>query len=135
MKKGFRFYAVLGLFGVLVLAGCGAGSEVAPPAAVAVDSAEAQHLLGRWEVNQGRFGHKIFGFMEDGRLLIEDVAGGETIEMTYQFVGENTLVISGYDEFNGSATVNFYENKLDFTINFDGTIFGELYSFTRVEES
>ena len=102
---------------------------------LAIDSPEVQYLVGKWIVNQGRFGHKIFDFQADGRLLIEDVDTEQTFKMSYAFVGENSIVISGYEEFDGAATLNFYENKLDFTINFEGSIYGELYSFTRVDES
>lgn len=90
--------------------------------------------MGRWEVNDGRFGHKIFDFQADGRLLLEDVDSGETTEMRYTFVGDNSLVLSGNEQFNGSATAKFYEDKMDLTVNFEGTIFGELYVFTRVAE-
>ncbi len=141
MKKSFRFYLVLiwlSLLAILLFVGCGsaADSEAATPAqqSVAEVPTEAQYLLGQWRVNQGRFGHKIFDFQEDGRLLIEDVETAEVIEMSYVFVAQNTVLLSGYEEFNGSATINFYENKLDLTINFEGTIFGELYVFTRVED-
>jgi len=120
------------------LVGCGSvadGVATTPtPQSAAGVSEEAQYLLGRWRVNEGRFGDKIFDFQEDGRLLIEDVATSEVIEMSYVFVEQNTIMLSGYDEFNGSATILFYEDKLDMTINFEGNIFGELYVFTRVEE-
>ena len=115
---------------------CGSGGEANPaPQATAAKSEEAEYLVGQWQVNDGRFGHKIFDFQEDGRLLIEDVDDGQTIDMSYAFVGDNTLILFGYDAFNGSATINFYENKLDMTINFEGTIFGELYVFTRVDDA
>ncbi|MCA9943644.1 MAG: hypothetical protein KC449_09200 [Anaerolineales bacterium] len=133
MKKRVRLQVMLLLLiaGVFIGA-CSSGSEAnSSPPATATKSEEEEYLIGRWQVNDGRFGHKIFDFHEDGRLLIEDVDSGEMIEMSYVFVGENSLVLSGYDAFNGSATVNFYENKLDMTVNFEGTIFGELYVFTR----
>ena len=133
MKKRVRLQVMLLLLiaGVFIGA-CSSGSEAnSSPPATATKSEEEEYLIGRWQVDDGRFGHKIFDFQEDGRLLIEDVDSGEMIEMSYVFVGENSLVLSGYDAFNGSATVNFYENKLDMTVNFEGTIFGELYVFTR----
>ena len=133
MKKRVRLQVMLLLLiaGVFIGA-CSSGSEAnSSPPATATKSEEEEYLIGRWQVDDGRFGHKIFDFHEDGRLLIEDVDSGEMIEMSYVFVGENSLVLSGYDAFNGSATVNFYENKLDMTVNFEGTIFGELYVFTR----
>ena len=133
MKKRVRLQVMLLLLiaGVFIGA-CSSGSEAnSSPPATATKSEEEEYLIGRWQVDDGRFGHKIFDFREDGRLLIEDVDSGEMIEMSYVFVGENSLVLSGYDAFNGSATVNFYENKLDMTVNFEGTIFGELYVFTR----
>jgi len=141
MKKLFRLYFILfwlSLLITLLFVGCGStvGDEGPGPVpqTEAELSEEAQYLLGQWRVDEGRFGHKIFDFQEDGRLLIEDVETGELIEMSYVFVEQNTVILSGYKEFSGSATINFYENKLDLTINFDGTIFGELYVFTRVEE-
>ena len=133
MKKRVRLQVMLLLLiaGVFIGA-CSSGSEAnSSPPATATKSEEEEYLIGRWQVDDGRFGHKIFDFHEDGRLLIEDVDSGEMIEMSYVFVAENSLVLSGYDAFNGSATVNFYENKLDMTVNFEGTIFGELYVFTR----
>ena len=133
MKKRVRLQVMLLLLiaGVFIGA-CSSGGEAnSSPPATATKSEEEEYLIGRWQVDDGRFGHKIFDFREDGRLLIEDVDSGEMIEMSYVFVGENSLVLSGYDAFNGSATVNFYENKLDMTVNFEGTIFGELYVFTR----
>lgn len=140
MRKIFRIHLDLfwlSLLAMLLLVGCGAGVDgggTDPTQQNAAEaSEEAPYLLGKWRVNQGRFSHKIFDFQEDGRLLIEDVDNGQTIDMTYAFVSDNTVVLSGYDEFNGAATINFYDNKLDLTINFDGTIFGELYVFTRVE--
>jgi hypothetical protein len=140
MKKSVRFYAgrlALFLLALFFMVGCGStagGGETVPTQQqVVVDSPEAQYLLGKWIVNQGRFGHKIFDFQADGRLSIEDVDTDQTINMSYVFVGENSIALSGYEEFDGAATVNFYENKLDFTINFNGTIYGELYSFTRVD--
>ncbi len=141
MGKSLRF--LMNLFWLLLLtmtllAGCGSAADDAAttstPQNAADVSEEAQYLLGKWRVNQGRFGHKIFDFQEDGRLLIEDGDTGDVIEMSYVFVGQNTVLLSGYEAFNGSATINFYENKLDLTINFEDTIFGELYVFTRVEE-
>lgn len=139
MKSSFRLY-VMGLLFLLamsVVVGCGSTPDGGAPDAtqqnVEVDSAEAQYLIGKWSVNDGRFGHKIFDFQENGRLMIEDVDTGQTIEMSYVFVGENSITISGYEEFSGAATLKFYENKLDFTINFDGTIYGEMYVFTREE--
>ncbi len=142
MKKSFRFYLVvfwLILLTTFLLVGCGSaadgGDADATEQNVVEVPTEAQYILGQWRVNQGRFGQKIFDFQEDGRLLIEDVETGEMIEMSYVFVEQNTILLSGYEEFNGSATLGFYENKLDLTINFEGTIFGELYVFTRVEDS
>ena len=141
MKRLFRicvFRLVLFMLALIFVVGCGSEAEGGETGlaqqTIAVDSPEAQYLLGKWIVNDGRFGHKIFDFQEDGRLLIEDVETEQLIEMTYVFVGENSVVLSGYEEFSGAATLNFYEDKLDFTINFEGTIFGELYSFTRVDE-
>jgi len=141
MQKSFRFYLVLFwlvLLTTLLLVGCGSADDEGDTEPAAQNegevSEEAQYLLGKWRVNEGQFGHKIFDFQEDGRLLIEDVETGEVFEMSYVFVAQNTVLLSGYEEFNGSATINFYENKLDLTINFEGTIFGELYVFTRVED-
>lgn len=136
MKNLFRSNLNL-LFMVLLLlaaVGCGAGSDVPDPSQpeAVVESAESEYILGQWEVNDGRFGHKIFGFQEDGRLLVEDVESSDIIEMSYLFVAETSLVLSGYEEFNGAATVAFYEDKMDFTITFDGNIFAELYVFTRI---
>ena len=68
-------------------------------------------------------------------MLIEDVESGDMIEMSYLFAAETSLVLSGYEDFNGAATVAFYEDKMDFTITFDGNIFAELYVFTRVPEA
>ncbi|MBK8900464.1 MAG: hypothetical protein IPM53_04715 [Anaerolineaceae bacterium] len=139
MRKVVRFKLIwlLAAATLLLAVSCGAESDVPDPTQpeVAVESVEAAYIVGRWEVNDGRFGHKIFDFQEDGRLLLEDVDSAETIEMTYTFVGENSLVLSGHDEFNGSATANFYEDKMDLTVNFDGTIYGELYEFTRVPDT
>lgn len=141
MGKSFRSYTYLFWLPLLMMAflvGCGStadGAATTPAPQSAADiSEEAQYLLGRWQVNQGRFGYKNFDFQEDGRLLIEDVETGEVIEMSYVFVEQNIVMLSGYDEFNGSATILFYEDKLDFTINFEGNIFGELYVLTRLEE-
>jgi hypothetical protein len=131
----FSWFWLLAAAMLLLVVSCGSeGAEDPTQAQASVESEESAYIVGRWEVNDGRFGHKIFDFQEDGRLLLEDVESGETIEMRYQFVGENTLDLTGYDEFNGSATAKFYEDKMDFTVNFDGTIFGELYVFTRVAE-
>lgn len=140
MNKVMRFswFRLLAAAMLLLAVGCGTGSDnTTDPtqAQVSVESEESAYIVGRWEVNDGRFGHKIFDFQADGRLLLEDVDSGETIEMSYLFVGENTLDLTGYDAFNGSATVNFYEDKMDLTVNFDGTIFGELYVFTRVPDA
>jgi hypothetical protein len=136
MKKAFVFLGVwllaVGLMGVGV--GCGADGRVADPTQpeVAIESAESAYILGKWAVNEGHFGNKIFDFQANGRLLVEDGDSGEISEMTYLFVGENSLVLSGNEAFNGSATVNFFEDKMDLTITFEGNIFGELYLFTRV---
>lgn len=143
MIKTFRLYAVwpllLFIFLQFFAAGCG---EVAvepgsgsTPVAVGERSPEEQFLVGKWAVNQGRFGDKIFDFQTDGRLLIEDAVSDEMLEMAYVFVAENTIALSGYDEFDGAATINFYENKMDFTVNFAGNIYGERYTFTRVAEA
>ncbi|WP_420643397.1 hypothetical protein [Candidatus Leptofilum sp.] len=117
--------------------GCGASAEAPdltqPEAGVA--SEESAYIVGRWEVNDGRFGHKIFDFQADGRLLIEDVETGEIIEMRYLFVEDTSVILSGYDEFSGSATVAFFADKMDLTITFDGNIFAELYEFSRVPEA
>ncbi|MBK7897424.1 MAG: hypothetical protein WAS33_24675 [Candidatus Promineifilaceae bacterium] len=137
MRKLFRFNLSLFLWLLLFVAvGCGRGSDAPDPTQPEqeVVSAESAYIIGRWEVNDGRFGHKIFDFQEDGRLLIEDVESPETIEMSYLFVAETSLVLSGYDEFNGAATVAFFADKMDFTITFDGSIFAELYEFTRLPE-
>lgn len=140
MKKIF-FYVVrllLVLLAMGLVVGCGSAADNGATDPIqgnaGADSPEAQYLIGKWSVNQGRFGNKVFDFQEDGRLQIEDGDTGQMIEMDYLFVAENTLVLSGYEDFDGTATVNFYENKLDFTITFAGNIFGELYSFTRVDD-
>lgn len=139
MKNLFRFNLIWLLSTLLLLlgVGCGAGSDGPDPTQpeAAVESEESEYIVGRWEVNNGRFGHKIFDFQADGRLLIEDVNGGNAIEMSYLFVAETSLVLSGYDEFNGAATVAFFADKMDLTITFDGNIFAELYEFTRVSEA
>lgn len=136
MKKQFGFKVIWLLAAMLLLlaVGCGADNSVADPSQPdeVIESVESAYIVGQWQVNDGRFGHKQFDFQEDGRLLIEDVDSGETIEMSYVFVEANTLFMSGYDEFNGSATVAFFDDKMDFTITFDGEIFAELYVFTRV---
>lgn len=135
MKKLLRLN-VIWLMAVLLLwaVGCGAGESVDDPAQPdeVVQSEESAYIVGQWEVNDGRFGHKLFDFQEDGRLLIEDVASGDITEMSYLFVAETSLVLSGYEPFNGAATVAFFADKMDFTITFDGDIFAELYVFTRV---
>ena len=120
------------LLALLFFVGCGTAVSDPDPAATAEPSEEAQYIIGKWEVNDGRFGHKIFDFQEDGRLLIEDVATGENIEMRYLFATENSFTLSGYEPFNGAATINFFEDKMDLTITFEGDIFGELYTFTRL---
>ncbi len=131
----FNLIWMLVLLLFFVGVGCGAGNEAPAPTQqeAAEEPLESDYILGKWEVNDGRFGHKIFDFQENGRLLIEDVETGELIEMSYVFVEQNTILLSGYDEFNGSAVLKFYEDKLDLMINFEGTIFGELYVFTREE--
>ena len=141
MKKVFGFYLIwLLLAGSLLLvgSGCAAGADGdvvdSIQQEVTVDSEEAQYILGKWSVDDGRFGNKIFDFGADGRLQLEDAASGEMSEMAYQFVGENSLILSGDEAFNGAATVNFFEDKMDMTITFEGNIFGELYLFTRVAE-
>jgi hypothetical protein len=138
MKKGLTVYLVclLAVILLFVAVGCGAEGNAPDPTQpeVAVDSVESAYIKGQWEVNDGRFGHQFFDFGEDGRLLIEDADTGEVIEMNYLFVGENSFVLSGYEAFNGSATVNFFEDKMDLTITFEGNIFGELYLFSRVED-
>ncbi|GJM41357.1 MAG: hypothetical protein DHS20C20_16390 [Ardenticatenaceae bacterium] len=140
MKSLLRFYLMMLLASTFVLflgAGCGAGSELDDPTEPegVVESEESAYILGKWEVNDGRLGNKIFDFQEDGRLQIEDVASGEMIEMTYLFVAETSMILSGEEEINGAATVAFFENKMDVTITFDGDIFAELYVFTRVPEA
>jgi len=137
MNKVMRFswFGLLAAAMLLLVVGCGSeGVEDPTQAQVSVESEESAYIVGRWEVNDGRFGHKIFDFQADGRLLLEDVDSGETTEMRYTFVGDNSLVLSGNEQFNGSATAKFYEDKMDLTVNFEGTIFGELYVFTRVAE-
>ncbi|MEZ4594662.1 MAG: hypothetical protein R3D55_26480 [Chloroflexota bacterium] len=136
MRKLFRFYLYLLLLLLFGAVGCASDRDAPDPTQPepVVESEESTYIIGRWEVNDGRFGHKIFDFQEDGRLLIEDVEGGETIEMSYRFVAETSLVLSGYDEFNGAATVAFFADKMDLTITFDGSIFAELYEFTRLSE-
>lgn len=132
----FSWFWLLAAAMLLLVVSCGSeGAEDPTQAQASVVSEESAYIVGQWEVNDGRFGHKIVDFQEDGRLLLEDVESGEIIEMRYLFVGENTLDLTGYDELNGSASVNFYEDKMDLTVNFDGTIFGELYVFTRVDQS
>ncbi|MCC6607606.1 MAG: hypothetical protein IT327_30650 [Anaerolineae bacterium] len=132
----FSWFWLLAAAMLLLVVSCGSeGAEDPTQAQASVVSEESAYIVGRWEVNDGRFGHKIFDFQEDGRLLLEDVESGETTEMRYTFVGDNSLVLSGNEQFNGSATAKFYEDKMDFTVNFDGTIFGELYVFTRVDQS
>lgn len=133
----FNWKWLLVMFLLLAVVGCGAENE-APDltASEPVEgSVESAYILGRWEVNNGRFGHKIFDFQEDGRLLIEDVETGEMIEMQYLFVAETSLILSGYEDFDGAATVAFFDEKMDFTITFDGNIFAELYVFTRVSQT
>ena len=142
MKKLFHL-RLAGLFlaaGVLVLTigcgGAGATGDTTPvPQVTATPTEEELYIIGKWEVNDGRFGHKIFDFQEDGRLLLEDVDSGEMIEMRYEFVEQNTIILSGNEAYNGSATIQFYGDKFDLTISFEGTIFGELYVFTRVDEA
>ena len=142
MKKLFHLRLV-GLFlavGLLVLVvgcgGAGATGDTTPvPQVTATPTEEELYIIGKWEVNDGRFGHKIFDFQEDGRLLLEDVDSGEMIEMRYEFVEQNTIILSGNEAYNGSATIQFYGDKFDLTISFEGTIFGELYVFTRVDEA
>lgn len=137
MKQVIWFFGMLAVIGLLLLVGCGAdGSATIPDQqAVAVESVESAYIVGKWAVNDGRFGHKIFDFQADGRLRIEDVETGEIIEMDYLFVEDSTLTLTGYEDFNGSATASFYEDKMDLTINFDGTIFAELYVFMRLDEA
>ncbi len=139
MNKVMRFswFWLLAAAMLLLAVGCGTGSDnTTDPtqAQASVESEESAYIVGQWEVNDGRFGHKIFDFQADGRLLLADVDSGETTEMRYTFVGDNSLVLSGNEQFNGSATAKFYEDKMDLTVNFEGTIFGELYVFTRVAE-
>lgn len=142
MKKLFHWvlaWLLLATGLLLIAVGCGGegdSDKTTPiPQVTATRTEEELYIIGQWEVNDGRFGHKIFDFQEDGRLLLEDVDSSETIEMRYEFVEQNTLILSGYDEYNGSATVQFYGDKFDLTISFEGTIFGELYVFTRIDES
>ena len=123
------------LLALLFFVGCGNSVSAPASGAIAEPSEEAQYILGKWTVNNGRFGHKIFDFQEDGRVLIEDVESGETIEMTYLFATENSFTLSGFEDFNGAATVNFFEDKMDVTITFEGNIFGELYTFTRLDDA
>ena len=142
MKKWFHL-RLAGLFwatGLLLLTvGCGgegaSGDTTPVPQVTATPTEEELYIIGKWEVNDGRFGHKIFDFQEDGRLLLEDVDSGEMIEMRYEFVEQNTIILSGNEAYNGSATIQFYGDKFDLTISFEGTIFGELYVFTRVDEA
>ena len=142
MKKLFHL-RLAGLFlavGMLVLTvGCGGAGEPGDttpiPQVTATPTEEELYIIGKWEVNDGRFGHKIFDFQEDGRLLLEDVDSGEMIEMRYEFVEQNTIILSGNEAYNGSATIQFYGDKFDLTISFEGTIFGELYVFTRVDDA
>ncbi len=140
MKKTSRFYLVwlwVLFVSVLFVAGCtptlseSLPLPTLPP--LAERSPEEQALVGQWRVNEGRFGNKIFDFKEDGRLLIEDVDSAQTSEMAYLFTEEDAIVLYGDEAFNGSATLKFYENKLDLTVRFDRTIYGELYVFTRVD--
>jgi hypothetical protein len=140
MKRTFHFQAarlLLFLLALVFVVGCGSvedGSGTdSTEQTIETELSEAQYLIGKWRVNEGRFGHKIFAFQADGRLMIEDVDTGQIIEMSYVFTGDNSITLSGYEEFDGAATLKFYENKLDFTINFAGTIFGEMYDFTREE--
>lgn len=140
MKGLFRFKFMLMLASALFIflgVGCGAGSEAPDPTEpeVAVVSEEAEYILGKWEVDNGRLGHKIFDFQEDGRLQIEDMTSGEMIEISYLFVTETAFVMSGDEEIDGAATVAFYADKMDMTITFDGDIFAELYVFTRVSDA
>ncbi|MCA9954635.1 MAG: hypothetical protein KC434_07940 [Anaerolineales bacterium] len=138
MKKQFGFKVIWLLAAALLLlaVGCGADNSVEDPSQPdeVIQSVESAYIVGQWEVNDGRFGHRLFDFQEDGRLLLEDMDSGETIEMSYVFVEANTLIMSGYEEFNGSATVAFFDDKMDFTITFDGEIFAELYVFTRISQ-
>ncbi|WP_420630663.1 hypothetical protein [Candidatus Leptofilum sp.] len=138
MKNLFRFNLIwLPILLVLFTGvGCGAGSNAPDPTQpeTAVESEESEYILGKWEVNDGIFGHKIFDFQADGRLQIDDVETGEIIEMRYQFVTDTSLLLTGYDEFSGSATIAFFADKMDLTITLDGNIFAELYVFTRVPE-
>lgn len=117
--------------------GCGSGNDTTDPTQqdIAVESEESDYILGQWEVNNGRFGHKIFNFQADGRLLIEDIENASVIEMRYVFVEATSLILSGYDDFNGAATVAFFDDKMDLTITFEGDIFAELYVFTRLPEA
>ena len=55
--------------------------------------------------------------------------------MRYVFVEATSLILSGYDDFNGAATVAFFDDKMDLTITFEGDIFAELYVFTRLPEA
>jgi hypothetical protein len=139
MKKRCRLAlgCMWGLFVLLLfMAGCGAEAvEPAPRATLpplAERGAEEQALVGQWRVNQGEFGNKVFDFGSDGRLLITDADSGEIVEMTYLFMDHDFIALSGYDPFNGAATLKFYEDKLDFTIKFSGAIYSELYIFTRL---
>ena len=62
MKNLFRSHFILLFIALLLLVGtgCGAGSDAPDPSQpeAVVESAESAYIVGQWEVNNGRFGHK-----------------------------------------------------------------------------